>query len=153
VVQKVAPQAVRKLLEDAAKNGVAIMAFLGNGALTQIYSGKVNKVMAAEGWFNVLDPDFNLHLQTRACKARAPFPLSPSVLTPPASQFVKFQEVRLQEMSEDVPMGHIPRSLTAMVKGELVRLVSPGDIIEMTGIFLPKPATNGFRVRAHGPAR
>ena len=51
-----------------------------------------------------------------------------------------------------MPMGHIPRSLTAMVKGELVRLVSPGDIIEMTGIFLPKPATNGFRVRARRPS-
>lgn len=69
VVQKVAPQAVRKLLEDAARNGVAIMAFLGNGALTQIYSGKVNKVMAAEGWFNVLDPDFNLHLRDSAFRS------------------------------------------------------------------------------------
>ena len=69
VVQKVTPQAVRKLLEDAAKDGVAIMAFLGNGALTQIYSGKVNKVMAAEGWFNVLDPDFNLHLRDSAFRS------------------------------------------------------------------------------------
>ncbi len=69
VVQKVTPRAVRKLLEDAAKDGVAIMAFLGNGALTQIYSGKVNKVMAAEGWFNVLDPDFNLHLRDSAFRS------------------------------------------------------------------------------------
>lgn len=69
VVQKVTPQAVRKLLEDAAKDGVAIMAFLGNGALTQIYSGKVNRVMAAEGWFNVLDPDFNLHLRDSAFRS------------------------------------------------------------------------------------
>ena len=73
----------------------------------------------------------HLHLQTRACK------------------FVKFQEVRLQEMAEDVPMGHIPRSLTAVVKGELVRQVSPGDIIEMTGIFLPKPYT-GFKAMRAG---
>jgi DNA replication licensing factor MCM7 len=63
-----------------------------------------------------------------------------------AWQFVKFQEMRLQELAEDVPMGHIPRSLTAVVKGELVRGVSPGDIIEMSGIFLPKPYT-GFKVR------
>ena len=72
-----------------------------------------------------------LHLQTRACK------------------FVKFQEVRLQEMSEDVPQGHIPRALTAVVKGELVRACSPGDIIEMSGIFLPKPYT-GFRAMRAG---
>ena len=69
VVQKVAPQAVRKLLEDAARQQVGIMAFLGNGALTQIYSGKVNKVMAADGWFNVLDPDFNLHLRDSALRS------------------------------------------------------------------------------------
>jgi DNA replicative helicase MCM subunit Mcm2 (Cdc46/Mcm family) len=55
--------------------------------------------------------------------------------------------MRLQELAEDVPMGHIPRSLTAVVKGELCRGVSPGDIIEMSGIFLPKPYT-GFKVRA-----
>lgn len=69
MVQKIAPQAVRTLLENAAKQQVGIMAFLGNGALIQIYSGKVNKVMAAEGWFNVLDPEFNLHLRDSAFKS------------------------------------------------------------------------------------
>lgn len=69
VVQKVAPQAVRKLLQDAAKDQVAIMAFLGNGALTQIFSGKVHKVEEAQGWFNVLDPDFNLHLRDSALRS------------------------------------------------------------------------------------
>lgn len=68
-VQKVTPLAVRQLLQDAARGKVAIMAFLGNGALTQIYSGTVDKVMAAEGWFNVLDPDFNLHLRDSAFKS------------------------------------------------------------------------------------
>lgn len=69
MVQRIAPQAVRKLLEDAARNQVAIMAFLGNGALTQIYSGKVTKVAEAQGWFNVLDPDFNLHLRDSALRS------------------------------------------------------------------------------------
>lgn len=69
VAQRIAPQGVRKLLQDAAKQQVALMAFLGNGALTQIHSGKVNKVMAADGWFNVLDPDFNLHLRDSALRS------------------------------------------------------------------------------------
>ena len=34
-----------------------------------IYSGKVDKVAASEGWFNVLDPDFNLHLRDSAFKS------------------------------------------------------------------------------------
>jgi DNA replication licensing factor MCM7 len=64
-------------------------------------------------------------------------------------QFVKFQELRLQELAEDVPMGHIPRCMTAVVKGELVRHVSPGDIVEISGIFLPKPYT-GFKAMRAG---
>ena len=31
------------------------------------------------------------------------------------------QEVKVQELSEDVPVGHIPRSLTVQVKGDLTR--------------------------------
>jgi len=67
--RKVAPQAVRQLLEQAAAQGVALMAFVGNGAVTQIYSGKVGKVAASGGWFNVLDPDFNLHLRDSSFRA------------------------------------------------------------------------------------
>lgn len=67
--RKVAPQAVRQLLEQSASQGLAIMAFVGNGAVTQIYSGKIGKVAASGGWFNVLDPDFNLHLRDSSFRA------------------------------------------------------------------------------------
>ncbi|WP_020654680.1 hemin-degrading factor [Massilia niastensis] len=69
VVTKVTPGAVRQLLEQAASRQVEIMAFVGNGAITQIYSGKINKVAASEGWFNVLDPNFNLHLRDSALRS------------------------------------------------------------------------------------
>jgi putative hemin transport protein len=64
--QRITPLAVRQLLEESAKQQLDIMAFLGNDATIQIFSGKVNKVMAAGGWFNVLDPAFNLHLRDSA---------------------------------------------------------------------------------------
>lgn len=67
--RRIAPQAVRQLLEQAAARQVAIMAFVGNGAVTQIYSGRIGKVAASGGWFNVLDPDFNLHLRDSAFRA------------------------------------------------------------------------------------
>jgi putative hemin transport protein len=69
LVTKVAPQAVRQLLEQAAAQQVPIMAFLGNGGVTQIHSGKIVKVQEAGGYFNVLDPEFNLHLRDKAFKA------------------------------------------------------------------------------------
>ncbi|SFM02706.1 hemin-degrading factor [Rugamonas rubra] len=64
--QRVTPQAVRQLLSESAKQQLDIMAFLGNESVIQIFSGKVNKVMEAGGYFNVLDPEFNLHLRDSA---------------------------------------------------------------------------------------
>ena len=50
------------------------------------------------------------------------------------SRFIKFQELKMQEMSEDVPMGHIPRTITVHIMGELTRMCGPGDVVTMTGI-------------------
>lgn len=69
VVQKIGPQALRKLLDESAKQQLPIMAFLGNGAATQIYSGKIGKTAASGEWYNVLDPEFNLHIRETALKS------------------------------------------------------------------------------------
>ncbi|KAJ0779162.1 putative DNA helicase [Helianthus annuus] len=66
-----------------------------------------------------------------------------------ASKFLKFQEAKLQELSEHVPKGHIPRTMTVHFRGELTRKVSPGDVVELSGIFLPIPYT-GFRAMRAG---
>lgn len=68
-VQKVSPRAMRKLLDESANQQVPIMAFLGNGAATQIFSGKISKTAASGEWYNVLDPDFNLHIRETALKS------------------------------------------------------------------------------------
>lgn len=60
------------------------------------------------------------------------------------SKFVKFQDVRLQEVPSQVPVGHVPRMCTARMIGDNTRRCSPGDIINITGVFLPVPVT-GFR--------
>jgi putative hemin transport protein len=65
-VRRVSPKAVRNLLDDAARQKLPIMAFLGNGSVTQIFSGVIEKTAASGDWYNVLDPDFNLHLRESA---------------------------------------------------------------------------------------
>ena len=65
------------------------------------------------------------------------------------SKFVKFQEIKIQEHSEQVPVGNIPRSLTLYAKGENTRLCRPGDHIACTGVFLPLLKT-GFRAMSQG---
>jgi len=74
-----------------------------------------------------------LHLQTRG------------------SKFVKFQELKLQELPNQVPMGHVPRSMGVYCRGELTRMTSPGDIVTIDGIFLPRRiAESGFRAMKAG---
>eukprot|EP00457_Paulinella_chromatophora_P001680 gb/GEZN01001682.1/.p1 GENE.gb/GEZN01001682.1/~~gb/GEZN01001682.1/.p1 ORF type:complete len:737 (-),score=59.24 gb/GEZN01001682.1/:643-2853(-) len=65
------------------------------------------------------------------------------------SHFVKFQEVKLQEMPTEVPVGHIPRAITLRCYGELTRLCKPGDLVTVAGIYLPAPRL-GFRAMRAG---
>ncbi|KAH7132454.1 MCM2/3/5 family-domain-containing protein [Dendryphion nanum] len=65
-----------------------------------------------------------------------------------ASKFVPFQEVKIQEMADQVPVGHIPRQLTIHCHGALVRQINPGDVIDCAGIFLPTPYTGFKAIRA-----
>lgn len=66
-----------------------------------------------------------------------------------ASKFLPFQEIKVQELPEQVPIGQIPRSLTVHAYGCAVRKVNPGDVVDVSGIFLPTPYT-GFRAMRAG---
>jgi putative hemin transport protein len=50
-------------LQRAAESAVPIMVFVGNRSAIQIHTGPVSRLRATPGWFNVLDPTFNLHLR------------------------------------------------------------------------------------------
>lgn len=65
-----------------------------------------------------------------------------------ASKFQPFQEIKIQEMAEQVPVGHIPRMLTVLCHGALVRRINPGDVVDIAGIFLPTPYTGFKAIRA-----
>lgn len=65
------------------------------------------------------------------------------------SKFTKYQEIKIQEHSEQVPTGNIPRALTIVAKGENTRACKPGDHIACTGIFLPV-LKSGFNSMASG---
>jgi DNA replication licensing factor MCM7 len=52
-------------------------------------------------------------------------------------KFVKYQEMRVQEMSDHVPTGGVPRSITVVCYGDLTRSVLPGDAITLAGVYTP----------------
>ncbi|MFI2744643.1 hemin-degrading factor [Zhouia sp. PK063] len=51
-----------KLLETVAAAHLPIMVFVGNRGNIQIHTGEIHKTLWHQNWFNVMDPDFNLHL-------------------------------------------------------------------------------------------
>jgi DNA replication licensing factor MCM7 len=60
------------------------------------------------------------------------------------SKFVSYQDIKVQELSDQVPIGHVPRNMNLQAKGYMVGKCSPGDIIQCTGIHMPTPYT-GFK--------
>jgi len=47
----------------------------------------------------------------------------------------------VQEPSEQVPIGHVPRSITILAMGQCTRQCVPGDMITIHGIYLPSIIT------------
>merc|ERR1712012_396100 len=65
------------------------------------------------------------------------------------SKFIKSQELKVQEHSDSVPVGHIPRSITVYARGEQTRLAAPGDHVAINGVFLPIKK-EGFKAMTSG---
>lgn len=62
--KKIEDSKVVNLLEDASEKQIPIMVFVGNRGIIQIHTGEVKKTLWHQQWYNVMDPDFNLHLDT-----------------------------------------------------------------------------------------
>ncbi len=60
---KIGNTAVQDVFEIAAADQTPIMIFVGNRGCIQIHTGTVTKLVTMGPWFNVLDPELNLHLR------------------------------------------------------------------------------------------
>jgi putative hemin transport protein len=59
---QVQPNSVRTVLEAARDSQTPIMAFVGNRGCIEIHTGCVSILKSVGPWYNVLDPDVNLHI-------------------------------------------------------------------------------------------
>lgn len=64
-------------------------------------------------------------------------------------KYVKYQELKLQEPADQVPIGSIPRTINVKLNGEMTRSCTAGDVVSISGIFLPMPYT-GFKAMKAG---
>ncbi|MCC8407518.1 heme ABC transporter ATP-binding protein [Mucilaginibacter sp. UR6-1] len=56
----------RKACELCSEGNVPVMIFVPNHGCIQIHTGNINKLVEMGPWYNVLDPEFNLHLRMDA---------------------------------------------------------------------------------------
>ena len=66
LAQQVAPETAERMLGEVAQRQIPFMCFVGNHGIIQIHSGSVARLQRTGPWFNVLEPHFNLHLNTTA---------------------------------------------------------------------------------------
>lgn len=52
-----------QILKEVASKEDEIMIFVGNPGMIQIHTGKIKNIQIMGPWFNILDPEFNLHLR------------------------------------------------------------------------------------------
>ena len=69
LAQQVPVETAERMLNDVAGNDIPFMCFVGNHGMIQIHSGPVKALRRTGPWFNVLEPHFNLHLNTQAIAA------------------------------------------------------------------------------------
>lgn len=55
--------ALRRVLEGASAQAVPLMIFVRSPGTFQIHHGPVTRIVDTQGWLNVLDPRFNLHVR------------------------------------------------------------------------------------------
>lgn len=55
------------------------------------------------------------------------------------SQFIDWQKVRIQENSNEIPTGSMPRTLDVILRGETVERAKPGDKCKFTGTEIVIP--------------
>lgn len=59
---QVPTESYQYILQKASETKSPIMIFVGNDGIIQIHTGKIENVLEARGWFNVMDENFNLHI-------------------------------------------------------------------------------------------
>jgi putative hemin transport protein len=53
----------RRVLSLASDQRIPVMVFVSNPGVIQIHTGHIKNISVTNGWLNVLDPDFNMHLR------------------------------------------------------------------------------------------
>jgi len=80
----------------------------------------------------------NKENQTRS----EPCPMDPFMIVPDHAKYIDFQTLKLQESVDSVPQGEMPRHVKLWCERDLVDNVTPGQTVDIIGIFCIKAQAN-----------
>ena len=66
---QVSDLAIKQVFEQARDKSLDIMVFIGSPGCIQIHTGQVKNLADFGSWFNVMDPEFNMHLNTKGIRS------------------------------------------------------------------------------------
>jgi putative hemin transport protein len=61
--QQISVERLKEILTQASAAALSIMVFTGSAGVIQIHTGEIKQLVQTGPWFNVLDPEFNMHLR------------------------------------------------------------------------------------------
>ncbi|MEM2275453.1 MAG: minichromosome maintenance protein MCM, partial [Thermoproteota archaeon] len=85
------------------------------------------------------EPQTGLVLKPPRCDVCGTSKLSNFELLQDRSEFMDYQEIRVQEKPEDLPAGVMPHSINLRLTGDLTDRVRPGDRVQITGVVIATP--------------
>lgn len=60
---QISVDSLKQIIENISERELEIMVFIGSRGCIQIHTGKAKKLLQTGPWFNILDPEFNMHLR------------------------------------------------------------------------------------------
>lgn len=84
------------------------------------------------------------------CQNRSPLEF---VLELPDSEFADWQKLRVQETSDEIPPGSMPRSIDVIVRNEMVERAKAGDACVFTGSLVVLPDGSALARAGEAPRR
>jgi len=91
------------------------------------------KIKINQDGFELKSPD-----KCYSCDNRRRFKIVPEECI-----FIDTRQISLQERPEELPPGEVPEPLTTILKGDLIRVVTPGDRVKIVGVVKAKPVKRG----------
>ncbi len=152
------PEYVDTIGHDALQ--VRITNYTENVPLRHIRSRHIGKLIRISGIMmraSIVKPLLvNATFQCRVCMAEIPQEQEEGRYTEPPlcstcgkktpmrlllakSRFIDWQKVRIQESPEELPPGQMPRSVDVVLKGDIVDISRPGDMVKVTGLLQTTP--------------